>query len=285
MSRTAQAAALRNNYFAEGGEPAARRRNFRVSLIDLVRPDSFWPHPISVEMAFELLRWMVEKGSDPSYATQLKWGKCGVEEMLSGGSVRGFTQIKPIQSLDDLRKRFHYAILSSPESDGQVAWRRDHRIDVNSSLTIKAPVYKAFHAVPQLGFTSEAAVIDQLEDVLTGAHGTEMAVSLNPAHPDLRCFDHIDISVQPRLGFSFFLTYGEPVTEKLRSSWSDLIAHSRPGETFLDTFARARDVFQCLVHGSTQPCDMEDMRPLYKGEFIFDQVEALRAGAPAITGP
>lgn len=261
-----------------------RRQYFRVPLIELVRPDSFWPYPITVEMAFETLRWMVETGSKPEYDRQ-QWGKCAVEELLNGGSVRGCSRIDPIKSLADLRKRFHYAVLLRPESQEQIDWRKDNGIDVNSTVTVKAPVYMAFEGAKHLGMDSEAAIIDQLDAVLDGGRGVDMAVSLNPSHPTLRCVERVEIAIHPAHGFSFFLAYGHRVEEKMRSSWSDLIAHTRPGETFLDTFARARDAFECLVHGKANNADLEDMRSLYRSEYIFEQVEALHDRAPEAFAP
>ncbi|GJD87780.1 hypothetical protein BHAOGJBA_1285 [Methylobacterium hispanicum] len=101
-----------------------RRRSFQAPLIELLRPFGYWPQPLSLEQAFELLRWMVATGaSKPEYTSQLRWGRAGVTELLSSSSGLSYDRVEPITSIEDLRRRFHMAILARPQSRGQELWR------------------------------------------------------------------------------------------------------------------------------------------------------------------
>lgn len=95
----------------------SRKRWFDVRFIDLVRPDGYWPQPYTLEQAFEIFRWMVAKGE--GYSTQERWGSRGVVDLLSATSGIGHSSVIPISSLEDLRKRFHYAVLGVAQCEAQ----------------------------------------------------------------------------------------------------------------------------------------------------------------------
>ncbi|MFX5777037.1 hypothetical protein ABTE06_22580, partial [Acinetobacter baumannii] len=63
------------------------------------------------------------------------------------------------------------------------------------------------------------------------------------------------------------------------------IARSRSGESFLDTFARARDVFDCLVLGKTSDCDLAELEPPLGSNHIADQLQLLAKTATPIRTP
>ena len=67
------------------------------------------------------------------------------------------------------------------------------------------------------------------------------------------------------------------------------IARTRDGESFLQTFARARTVFDCLVHGYANDPDLGDMVRHFRPELVPDQVAAIMQRAaevePAAGGP
>lgn len=89
-----------------------------------------------------------------------------------------------------------------------------------------------------------------------GAHvGREMAVAINPAEPCCRTFEGISISVRPE-GFNFMLGYADRPSG---TAWRMTVASTREGESFIDTFMRARDIHDVIVLGEDKPCDLGDV--------------------------
>lgn len=271
------------NPFEEAGtEPPVRLKSFKAPLIELLRPDGYWPQPLSTEQAFELLRWMATTGaSKPEYTSRLQWGRAGIHELLTGGSGLSRGLIEPIASLEDLRRRFHFAILSRAASAGQERWRSDFGIGPVGVVTVRQPTFKPFAPIPHLGWSSEQAIMEDIERLTTGSAGVQMAVDLNGVHDDCRTLHGVRIAVDAEYGFALSIRYGDTAPGAHGSSWDVLIAHSRADESFLQTFARARDVFDCLVHGHVNGCDLGDMRRDYRPDFVSDQVAALSTGAVA----
>lgn len=271
-----------NPFDEKGAEPPVRLKSFKVPLIELLRPEGYWPQPLSTEQAFEVLRWMATTGASKSeYTTQLRWGRAGIHELLTGGSGLSRGLMEPITSMQDLRRRFHYAILSRAASAGQEKWRRDFGIDPTGVVAVRRPTYKPFTPLPHLGWSSEQAIVEDIERLTRVSAGTEMAIGLNSVHPHIRTLHGIRISVGAEYGFSLSLRYGDTPPGVWGSSWDVTIAHSREDESFLQTFARARDVFDCLVHGHANKCDRGDMRNYHRPEFLDEQIAALSADAVA----
>lgn len=279
MSNAAHAYALRERPFQTTPPKPPRKRSFSIPLIELIRPDSLWPYPCSIEQAFELMRWMIDTGG-PQYETQLRWGTAGIENLLSATSGLGHHSIIPIESLDDLRRRFHYAILARPQSEGQERWREEYGITPAGVMTVKRPTYRPFDGATHLGWRSEADIQDAFTALCTGSTGKRMAVALNSCHQhSSNWLHHVRIGIYKDRGFSFILTYGDNPADRGASRWDDTIARTRPGESFLDTMARARDVFDCLVHGKANSADTADLFEFrYIGEdFVTGQIAALSA--------
>lgn len=283
MTHSAYAYALRERPFEDTPAKPRRNRSFTIPLIELVRPDSFWPQPLSIERAFELMRWMVDVGGS-KYDTPQRWGTCSVSDLLGATSGIGHTSMLPIKSLDDLRRRFHYAILARPSSEGQERWREDNGIGPAGVIKVIRPTYRPFDGASHLCWRSEGDIQDALAAMLTGSTGKRMAVSLNSVHKDSVNWLHcVDIEICRNSGFWFNITYGCDPAERGASRWSEVIAQSRDGESFLDTMARARDVFDLLVHGKVNDADVADLlEHQYIGaDFIRDQIAALGQEAPA----
>lgn len=279
---------LHTNPFDEAGDvPPVRLKSFRAPLIELLRPEGYWPQPLSTEQAFELLRWMATTGaSKPEYTSQLGWGRAGIHELLTGGSGLSRGRVEPISSLQDLRRRFHYAILSGATSEGQVRWRRDFGVDPAGVVTVRRPTFKPFAALPHLGWSSEQAIAEDIERLTTGSAGTRMAIDLNGVHADCRTLHGVRIAIDAEYGFALSIRYGDTPPDVHGSSWDVTVAHSREDESFLQTFARARDVFDCLVHGHANGCDLGDMRRDFRPDFVVEQVAALTAaGNPPQAAP
>uniref|UniRef100_UPI0019533060 hypothetical protein n=1 Tax=Klebsiella aerogenes TaxID=548 RepID=UPI0019533060 len=64
MTKSVDSHLLENRPFQSTPDRPRRKRSFSIPLIELLRPDSYWPHPLSIERAFEVMHWMVETGDD-----------------------------------------------------------------------------------------------------------------------------------------------------------------------------------------------------------------------------
>lgn len=115
---------------------------------------------------------------------------------------------------------------------------------------------------------------------MTGSSGKRMAVALNSVHQEtVNWLHNVTIGITRDYGFSFLLTYGVDPSEWGASRWTETIAHSRKGESFLDTLARAVAVFKCLVNGDKNGADTDDLLTgLYKKAYVKDQINALQCG-------
>lgn len=279
MSLAARSYYLQNKpIFAGTPAKTLRKRSFTIPLIELVRPDGYWPQPLSIEQAFELLRHMMEKAG-PQYDTPGRWGKSGVAELLIGRGIVSASGLYPITSLNHLRETFHRAILARPASQGQFDWRNDNGFNVTDMVTVKRAVYKPFDGARHLGFDSEADIKSALERLMFKSKGERMAIALNRIHKHTVDWLHgVSIGVSGKHGFTFILEYGCDPTEAGASRWDEVIARTRDKETFLDTMARARDVFDCLVLGKANGADTSDMFTFtdYSKSFILDQVAGLK---------
>lgn len=255
MSINAYRAARIGSVFNDSPEAPHKKAWFRAELIDLVRPDSFWPHPFSIEQAFEIFRWMVATGD--AYRDPTRWGRVGVRELLSATSGTGADEVTSITSLADLRTRFHHALLASPRCPAVVQWRKDHRVEIGARIRVRSPVYTQFEGARHLGFGSEGAIKDTLDRITIRSRGQTLKARLNYVHLDVETVHGVSIAVSAK-GFVFRLKYGDPFHDnRPYSAWSHSLARTRPGETFLETFARARDVYDMLM-GATDPCDAAD---------------------------
>jgi hypothetical protein len=234
--------------------PINTKTRFELNLIELVRPPSYWPYPYSIEQAFQTLRWMITTGDgfqDPG-----RWGSSGVREILSASSGVGLSGVAPIRSLEDLRQRFHYAILANG-GKSVVQWREEFDIRVGGRVTIPFAVHKDAHH--SAVFQSQAHVGEELKRMLQPKPGQSMKVSLNYVHHDARTLHNVEIHVS-KTGFKFVLWFGDAPKSEMHSHWDETLAASREGETFLQTFARARDNFDLLVKGvRPSHADLEDM--------------------------
>jgi hypothetical protein len=236
------------------------RRTFSVELIEMVRPNTtgYWPHPYCIEQAFETLCAFVQTGSAERYTARMQWGYSGIADLLSGGG-RSAWSVDPISSLDDLRQRFHYALLSRAEGDGQKAWRQDHGITVGSTFAVERPVYKPFGGAPYPGLESEGQIKAELDRLLETPVNTPVTIALNGTHRGCRSIHRFTVGIHAE-GFSFGLTYGDPIVDdKAYSAWTVDLARTHQGESFLDTFARARNLYDRLVHGRDVAFDIDDL--------------------------
>lgn len=276
-----RAYAARNRPFSPAPERPHVLRRFSVKLIEFVRPDSYWPSPYTLEQAFCTLQHFVRTGAEPQYQTPGQWGRSGPLELMNGSGVVSSPGLNAITSIAGLREVFHRALLARPVSDGQVDWRRDHKIDVSQSLVIPQRVYRPFDGARHLDLSCEADIHKRLEAMFgKDDAGKQMAISLNSVHNDVRTLHGMSVKVTSN-GFLFSLKYGDRHPTEFGSAWEEILAMSRTGETFVDTLDRAYRVYRCLVHGEANNCDAGDMHRFYKQEYVSDQIVALHEGAAA----
>ena len=204
----------------------------KINFIEFVRPNCYWPAPYSLEQAFGVMQWMVATGKSlPEREDERgRWGISNVECLLSmkPTCVNSYA-IDPIHSVQDLRRRFHYALLSSYESLRVERWREKYGIFVTGTRWIQFPHEGSWGS----------GVGGQEVDRLLGATGT-LTTQLNQYHAGAVEIYSAPVSISGR-GFSFVLNYGYD-----GSRWFHTLAESENGESFGQTFRRAEAAFAAL---------------------------------------
>lgn len=223
------------------------RHQANIDLIDLLRPGAEHCSGCSIEMAFQTLRMLLVSGI--GYRTKHRWHTTSITSLLGGYSVDHGYPV-PVQSIADLFKRFHMAVLAREDTPEIAAWRRDTGINAYASLKLAFPHYRPSAPVPHLGFGSEAAVVEAIKKLLEQSAGQKTAISLNSVHYDATVIHRIDVTISPS-GFSFDLRYGCRTPEDMRehgdSEWGYCLARTIEGEPFLDTLRRAIDHFEFVT--------------------------------------
>lgn len=229
------------------------RRFADVALIELLRPDPYWPDPYSTEMAFQALRWLVASASSEEFVEQHQWhASCAVGLMGGAGARNG--ACRAIASRADLRERFIEALLARPRWRPEVArWRTAKGIHVDAVLRMKFRHYKPYHPPAHLPWRSEADITAALDALLEKSVGNRLAVALNSVHNDARVVHAIGIIIGAK-GFEFVLRYGfvDPREDRFDSEWAEKLAQTVRDEPFLDTMARAVTRFSELTAAHEQ---------------------------------
>lgn len=210
------------------------RTKAKYRFVEFLRPNCYWPHPYSIEQAFGVFAWMVETGQ--SHKRRGQWGEHTIECVLSKKpTCVSIRTIEPIESITDLRERFHYAIFDqySPASE---AWRSASDVDAYASKILTFPHYQ-YNQAPEC----QAHLKGGLEELL-GASG-RLAVPLNKFHEEAREIKGVALTYSTFIhGWEFRLMYGYD-----GSRWSHKLAQQGNGETFTDTYLRARSSLAKLV--------------------------------------
>jgi hypothetical protein len=202
------------------------RTKAKIRFIDFLRPD-FFPYPYTLEQAFHVFQWMVATGEKYT-----KYSHSGVLDLLSmNPSCIGINPVRPIVSIDDLRRRFHYALLASHEVPLVAAWKQANGISIQAEKWILFPHYTPFEGSP---YGSEATIKTALEKHLGDSRGISLNVSLNSCHLTARWVGGVSIAVSQR-GFKFVLDYGF----ENDTGWNHTLATSEPNEPFTTTMHRA----------------------------------------------
>lgn len=230
------------NVAGEASYPQRKRRKATISMIEFLRPEGYWPYPYSVEQGFEVLRAMVASAVDVSHST--RWGpERPIDLMSSMGGGLNRAQLSPITSLEDLRQRFHYTLLSRANPEMR-QWREETRFKMDGTVEVAIPHYKPFAGTPYEGLRCEADVKKALDAMFGLPAGTKLVASPNPYHPKAIEVVRVEVVICPK-AFYFNLQYGYD-----GSSWDYTLAKTQDGESFLDTFQRARLHLDLLLKGS-----------------------------------
>lgn len=214
----------------------------KFDFVEFVRPDYYWPSRYTIEQAFGVIRWMAETGA--AFQHSERWGRRGPIEALSKKpSCCGFSSVTPIRSIEDLRQRFHYAILSGYGGSGLNDWREKYDIRCGGSQTIAFPHYKPLAGGAR--WTCEADVKKAIEAMFGDGSRRRTRKSLNRYHPTARTCKGITVAVGAR-GFRFCMEYGWP-DDVSTSSWFHPLAETEGKEPFLDTLDRAITAFDAIT--------------------------------------
>lgn len=198
----------------------------RYEFIDFIRPKAgYWPSPYTVEQAFGVFRWMAETG--PRYHAPSRWGTASVKCLLScQPTCVSFNEITPITGIEDLERRFHYALLYKASPGGVYdRWRTDCGIGIEQSRVISFP-----HHDPFKGPISEATIQSSLESLLS-AKG-RVTAQLNKYHRHAK--NIIGVRLHLRSTWVFVLDYGYQ-----GSVWHRNLSRQTRGETFVAAMQRA----------------------------------------------
>ena len=217
----------------------------KIAFIELVRPDTWWPQPYTIEQTFEVFRWMASTGRE--YERPTRWGRNGPLETLScAPSCTGHDHVTPIRSLPDLRQRFHFGVLSNhTTSSGVDEWREAEKIYIGSERILTFRHHKPFTGGGP--WSCEAEVQKALEKLFLDGRTLRTGGSLNSVHKTAQTCKKIEIAVY-ETGFRFFLTYGWP-DEESSSCWTHNLARTEGNEPFLCTMARAETALRELTDG------------------------------------
>ena len=136
-----------NPYRDKNATPAIRSKG-KYRLHSFVCPN-IWPLGYTIEQAFGVYRWMVETADN--YPDPRRYGRNALTPVLSCVSSLP-DDIHAITSLEDLRKRFQWALFACYGLAGTLhRWRTEHGITVDGVHWLHFPHYEPFN-----GPTSEA---------------------------------------------------------------------------------------------------------------------------------
>lgn len=205
------------------------KSKFKVEFANLISPDGFWPWPYSIEQAFGIFEWMVETGEryPPVHG---RWVDCGVTELLGTQPTCGYSgSTQKVHSCADLRKRFHWAVLSRYTNSCTEKWRADNNI---TPMGVKI-IHFAHEDAPKVS-------CDRVDKLLLNS-GT-LTTQLNEFYAQAVEIYGVKVLVHETYGFRFVLRYGFD-----GSSWDHDLARAVKGEGFESAFIRAETKLQELT--------------------------------------
>lgn len=208
------------------------RRSFEIEWIDLLSPDCWWPHPYGLECALLAWSYLVRTASNEKYA---KYGCSGAVDLLcKKPTCVNHIQTDPIVSIDDLRERFHWALLSQYDNPQTVAWKTDNRIGVTQTCEIPGRHFRPM--APGGGFACEADVRQAFVNLL-GVRHDKLNVQLNSCHRSARWIHRVYLNVRPSGNQVWQFDYG--FRNDFGSHWCGVLAMQTRGEPPIDLMRRA----------------------------------------------
>lgn len=202
-------------------------------FIEFIRPGGYWPSQYTIEQAFGVFAWMVHTGKD--YGDKVPYVTQSVDSLLSCKPECGVADVKPITSIADLRKRFHYAVLGNPYVGPNVTkWRNTFGITTDGKRIVHFPHYDYMEA-PICFADVEKAITAMFE-----AKGN-LSVQLNEHHADAIEVYRCEVHPYNEL-WTWTLKYGCD-----HSGWHHTLSTQNKGETFLDCTIRAYDALRVLL--------------------------------------
>lgn len=208
----------------------------KYRLVDFVRPScGYWPTPYTLEQAFGVFRWMIVTGKE--YHQPTTWGRSSVDCLLScKPTCVGFSDVDPITSIDDLQRRFQYALLYDVANGGSMArWRKENGVTLDSARVISFP-HHPWHTTEISEHEFKCSV-----RALFGARG-RLGVQLNKYHSRAREICRVELHC--RSTYRFILRYGYQGSE-----WSHVLATQTPSMTFAATVERASRELNRMIDG------------------------------------
>jgi hypothetical protein len=177
-----------------------------------------------------------------------EYRKYGVYDLLTGRGVMGSTDLfyEPITSLENLRQRFHRAILARPNGSASMKWRKRNKIEFGSYRILCFPHYAPFVGSPLLDRILSEHEIQKLLEIYFSVEGN-LIVQLNSCHSAAIEIIQTVVRVSTYdFTFTFDLHYGYD-----GSGWWHNLA---TGENFIDTLGNAIVEFervsgQSLIEG------------------------------------
>lgn len=200
--------------------------------IEFVRPRGYWIY--SVEQVFGVYQWLVKTAIERSQHYQ-----SGAVELLSmKPTCLNESRPDSIRSLDDLKMRFHYALLDNCNAPIVQKWRADFKIDINESVVIPFKHYVPFKGGKLCGKdVCEADIQKAIEGFFTATGNLKQ--SPNKYHKNMTEIRGGKISVTAKQ-ISFDLLYAAP--EERTTYWgraTTLATVDMDKEPFLDGLSRA----------------------------------------------
>ena len=248
-----------NNWFRKNIEVAsikykdandvAMRHNIAIPWRKLVDPKLDFKAPlkwkytgIRYDLAFEVLLTLYQTAKE--YKDHNRWAGYQASSLLNGRSRGDFgfsEKFHPVTSFEDVKTRYHYALLASMHGCYE-RWRQDHNIELANNVTL-------IRAVPAKIEGNE--ILGKLFNI----NGCETRVQLNPYNPKAIKIRGFGIGLT-REGFSMILRHGYQ-----GSSWNQIVAETRFNEPFAETLKRAYNVMKLIM-----PDMDEQLRGKYEKE-------------------
>lgn len=197
------------------------KSRFKIRWIDLLSPDCYWPYPYSLEQAILAMQFLVKTAHKAAI-----YGKSGPVELLSKQpTCINFREINPIVSDEDLRRRFHFALLYAPYAAGRLhEWRWKNGIRLTDEKIITGSHFKPFN--PPDFFAHEADFKYRFNALLSIGQ-KKLNEQLNDCHPRAVMLYGVQLHFGQDGSIYFQMRYGYQMDQS--SAWRHTLASGEYG--------------------------------------------------------